>query len=128
MRLHNLVLVDIQGEADNFTYIYAVLAKSFFKKKFLKYTFNSKLPHYWWTEIQKNMMNKKIFFEDLTENQPTDLGIGTLTYTTFSKEDLNKYGEDVQNWKALRDVAVDNQLKLSREYNDKYGIPDLSNN
>ena len=127
MKLHNLELVEIKADNKTYEYIYAVLAKSFLKKKFIKFTFSSTLPHYLWTEIQKAMIKKNIYFEDLPENKPVDIEIGSLTYSAFSEEDLDNYGNDVSGWKKLRSEAVGNQKELEREYNEQYGSPDLSN-
>lgn len=126
MKLLNLELVEIKPEGKKYIYIYAVLAKTFFKKKFIKFIFESQLPHYWWSEIQKAMMNNKIFFEDLTENKPMQLDIGTLFYTYFTEDDLKKYGNSVAEWKVLKEDVIKIQLKLSEEYDAQYGSPDLS--
>lgn len=126
MKLHNLELVEMKSNDDNYIYIYAVLAKSFFKKKYLKFIFNSDLPHYWWTEIQKVMTRNNLYFEDLTENEPVDLEIGTFSYSQFSDKDLSKYGTTVNGWRKLRKEAVVTQRAFVNTHNEKHGEPDLS--
>ena len=60
MNLHSLELVDIKHEGETYTYVYAVLGRSFFFwKSYLKFTFKSRLAHYLWTEIQKVMLKEK---------------------------------------------------------------------
>ncbi len=126
MKLQNLELVEMISKNEKFIYVYAVLAKSFFRKKIIKLSFESELPHYWWSEIQRTMINNKIFFENLVENKNIVLDIGTLSFDYFDGNDLKKYGDSVNAWKDLKKIAIETQMKFCKEYDSKYGIPDLS--
>lgn len=125
MKLKKITLVDINYDGKNYDYVYAVLGKSFFKKVFFKIIFTSKLPHYWWTDIQKMMRSKNIYWEDIVEGEATDLEIGFITYTPFSQDDFDRYGDSFGQWKPLLDAAVKKQRELKEEYEKKYGEPDL---
>lgn len=126
MKLCNLELVEMNSKDKKCIYVYAVLAKSFFKKKFIKILFESQLPHYWWSEIQKTMVKNKLFFEDLVKSKSVSLDIGILYFNYFNTDDLKKYGTDLRNWKILKDTAVKKQMELCEEYNAQHGSPDLS--
>ncbi len=125
MRLHKLDFVDIFKEGEKYIHVYAVFAKSFFKKHYLKFTFVSDLPHYYWTDVQKTMTRDKLYFEDLVEGKPTKLEIGTIRYAHFVDDDFQQFGTDLDNWKRLLDDALDKQKVFQDEYNEKFGSPEL---
>lgn len=134
IKLHNLKFVGIEKNDNEYVYTYVVSAKSNFKNKYLKMIFTSQLPDYMWTEIQKAMTKSSIYFEDLTEKEPRDIKIGSLTYSYFSNVDFEKYGTDIKQWQSFLGEAVDKQRTFVEEENKKnpnrpklYEIYDLWN-
>jgi len=119
--------LDIESSKDNYIYTYIFITKSFLRKeKIFKFTCTLNLAHYWLTELEKIMVQKKFLFDVTPENTEIDLGIGSLIYARFTKDDLKKYGENINEWKKRLDVAVEKQMKLTEAYDEKHGIPDLS--
>ena len=126
MKLKKIELLDIYKAGAGFEYIYGAFGTSLFSKKFYKITFSSDKPQWWWTEIQKQMAKQGIFFEDLLEQDTTDIGMGNLRCVPFSKEDTEQFSEDLDIWKKHLDNAVEKSRKLSEEYVKEHGDVDLS--
>ena len=127
MKLKILNLIDIENKGDQYSYIYAILAASFFRNIYLKCIFRSKIPHFWWAEIQITMNNLGIYFEDLTKGVPKDIKIGTLEYLDFSPSDIERFGTDTRIWtKTHLDEAINKVNLLKKEYEYRHGRPDLT--
>ena len=127
MKLKKLSLIDIENEGVQYAYIYAILATSFFSKIYLKCIFRSKIPHFWWSEIQITMNNLGIFFEDLTKGVPKDIKIGTLEYLDFSPSDIERFGTDTRIWAITHlDEAINKANLFKKEYESRHGRPDLT--
>ena len=125
MKWDNLEFLSITEEEEYYKYIYAVLAKTTFKKKYLKLEFRSAVPHYRWTDIQETMVKADMFVEDIVIGEFLDLGIGHITYTIFTPTEFENYSADVANWKLYREEALVSQGKLCDEYREVWGEPDL---
>ena len=127
MKFNKLSLIDIEKEGVQYTYIYAILATSFFRKIYLKCIFRSKIPHFWWSEIQITLNNLGIFFEDLTKGVPKDIKIGTLEYLDFSPSDIERFGTNTRIWsKTHLDKAIQKVNLFKKEYESRHGRPDLT--
>ncbi len=129
MKLKKIELLNIEKGDGGYEYIYGAFGISLFLfKKFYKITFTSDLPHWWWSEIQKQMVRKKIYFEDLLDkrNEKLDIGMGKVQCIPFTKEDEYIYGVSLQRWKVLLNKAVDKQKELSDDYKDEHGEVDLT--
>jgi len=126
MKLKKIELLDIYKAGAGFEYIYGAFGKSLFSKKFYKITFSSDKPQWWWTEIQKQMAKQGVFFEDLLEQDTTDIGMGILQCVPFSKEDTEKFGEELDIWKKHLKNAIEKSRILSEEYVKEHGDVDLS--
>ena len=124
MKLKVLEFADMKKESHIYVYTYLLQGTSFFKKRYYKIIFKSKLPHFWWSEIQSVMGNSKIYFEDLNGKE-TNIRIGSLVSLDLQDNDKEKYGIDVRGWKRHLDNAVEKQMKFTKEYNAKFGQPDL---
>lgn len=124
MKLKKLNLVEIRYDSEFYTY--AVSATSFFKKHSFAFVFRSTVPHFWWSEIQKEMVKLGLMFEKLQKGKKEKINIGTLEYRDFSKEELSKYGKNPAEWKDFLEVAIRKQKELEEEYSDKYESPDLN--
>lgn len=127
MKFEKLNLIDIEKDGDQYAYIYAIFATSFFRKIYLKCIFRSKIPHFWWSEIQITMNNLGIFFEDLTKGVPKDIKIGTLEYLDFSLSDIERFGTDTRIWTKIHlDEAINKVHLFKKEYESRHGHPDLT--
>jgi len=127
MKLKEFSLIDIENDGVQYAYIYAILATSFFRKIHLKCIFRSKIPHFWWSEIQKTMINLGIYFEDLTKGVPKDIKIGTLEYLDFSPSDIERFGTDTRIWAITHlDEAINKANLFKKEYESRHGRPDLT--
>jgi len=127
MKLKKLSLIDIENEGVQYAYIYAILANSFFRKIYLKCIFRSKIPHFWWSEIQITMNNLGVLFEDLTKGVPKDIKIGTLEYLDFSLSDIERFGTDTRIWTKIHlDEAINKVHLFKKEYESRHGRPDLT--
>ena len=127
MKLKEFSLIDIENDGVQYAYIYAILATSFFSKIYLKCIFRSKIPHFWWAEIQITMNNFGIYFEDLTKGVPKDIKIGTLEYLDFSPSDIERFGTDTRIWAITHlDEAINKANLFKKEYESRHGRPDLT--
>ena len=127
MKLKKFSLIDIENDDVQYAYIYAIFATSFFKNSYLKCIFRSKIPHFWWAEIQITMNNLGIYFEDLAKGVPKDIKIGTLEYLDFSQSDIERFGTDTRIWtKTHLDEAINKLNLLKKEYESRHGRPDLT--
>ena len=122
--LKKFTFVDIENGNNHYVYIYLLYSKNFFKKLFFKLTFESKFPHYVFTDIMKVMRNEGCYFENLVGTS-TELSIGTVKVVPFSSADETKYGTDHNCWQAnfFKD-ARGKQENYIDEYNEKYGHPE----
>ena len=122
---HKLEFVDISEEEEYYKYIYVVLSKSTFTKKYLKIEFQSTVPHYRWTDIPETMEKADVYFEDIVNGELLDIGIGHITYTEFTASEFEKYGNNIARWIEFRKDALASQEKLCDEYREVWGDPDL---
>jgi len=121
--LQKCLFVDIIKENNNYTYIYLLYSKKFFKKLFFKLTFKSKLPFYLFTDIRKIMRNEGYYFEDLI-NKDTELSIGNIGVILFTSLDEVKYSIDYNYWHShFFDDALDRQQIFKDDYKKKFGHP-----
>ena len=125
MKLKKIELLDIYKADAGYEYIYGAFGTSLFSKKFYKITFTSDKPQWWRTEIQKQMAKQGIFFEDLLEQDTTDIGMGILRCTSFSKEDKEQFSEDLDIWKKHLENALEKSRELSKEYESEHGDVNL---
>ncbi|MCK5604510.1 hypothetical protein KAR91_21655 [Candidatus Pacearchaeota archaeon] len=95
--MKKFTFVDIERNNNQYTYIYLLFSKKFFKNLFFKFTFESKFPHYNYTDIMKVMRNEGYYFEDLIDSS-TNLSIGTVKVMPFSSADETKYSSDHNHW------------------------------
>ncbi len=127
MKIRQLHMLDIEQEADGFRYTYGIYATAFFSKKYLKCVFKSRVPHFWWTEIQSSMISSGIYFEDLLDGVPRKINMGTVEVHYFSEADREKYGIDVSRWKMLVAQAVEKAKPFREAYEAEHGgHPDLT--
>lgn len=125
MKLRKLRFWDIEKRKDDYIYTYGVYATSLFKKLYFKLVFESKLPHFWWSEIQKMHLNQGYYFEDLVKGKPLDIKIGKLTYLDLTDEDIIRFSKNPENWESKLAEAIEKQQALEDEYNEIHGVPDL---
>ncbi len=123
-KLKKFTFVDIANDNNQYTYTYLLYSKKFFKKLFFKLTFESKFPHYNYTDIMKVMRNEGYYFEDLIDSG-TNLSIGTVNVMPFSSADETKYSSDHNYWNLnFFEDALSKQENHKDEYDEKYGHPD----
>lgn len=130
MKVANVKLVEIKKDTEGYIYIYVGVIKSFFKKTFIKITFSSKLPHYMWKEIvreiQSIMLDENKTIDDLIKKTtPTVLKIGKILFERFNESDITKYSTNIVHWQKLLEESIDRQMELESKYNEKYGTPKL---
>ncbi|MDW3206051.1 MAG: hypothetical protein R8L07_11000 [Alphaproteobacteria bacterium] len=127
MILKSITLLDIYKIEDNkrYEYLYGVNCKRFlFIDVRYAIRFQSNLPHWWWSEIQKQMLRSGFYFEDLLESGLLDIGMGVLFIRPFGAEEEKAYGKG--NWEFLCDEAVVMQQELVTEYELQHGSVNLS--
>lgn len=123
-KLKKFTLVDIKIENNEYKYIYLLNSKKFFKTFYFKLIFSSKLPFYLFTDIMKVMKNEGFFFEDLIDRE-IELSIGKVSVSEFSELDYDRYSDNHNSWISnFFDDAFNNQKKLQKEYENKFGYPD----
>ena len=120
-KLKKFAFVDIANNNNQYIYIYLLYSKKFLKQLFFKLSFESKFPHYLFTDIMKVMKNEGYDFEDLI-NSSTNLSIGTVKVMPFSSADETKYSSDYNHWKLnFFEDAMSKQENYQDEYDEKYG-------
>jgi len=120
--------LNIELNQGKYVYTYGFANKLFFIFKiYYKFTFVLDLPHYWFTELEKLLIENGFTFDVTPKNKELKLDrIGTYRYDYFTLEDHDKYGKNVNQWQHLTDEAVKEQIKLCNEYEKLHGMPDLS--
>lgn len=127
MKLKHLEFLDISKSNDLYTYTYGLFGKTYFRKKFYKFLLIADKPQWWWSEIQKQMIESNNLFEDVLHKGAVDIKIGKIMCKPFSEEDIEKYGVDISHWhNFFLEKAINDQKILSDEYSQTHGQPDLS--
>jgi len=126
MKLKNVILVDLDQIDDLYLYTYGIHAKSSIINKYFKLLFESYIPHYTWKTIMATMIASNIYFEHLRKGVKRDILIGAVTLSDMTGEDVKKYSTSVSYWKKLLLNIIEYQAELEKEFNEKYGDPNIT--
>ena len=120
-------MIDFKKEGNQYVYIYAVMATFFFKKVYLKCIFRSRIPHFWWAEIQTVMNHLGIHFDGLRKGVPKNIKIGTIEFFDFSFRDIERFGTDTKIWAKIHlEKAMHKANLFKKEYESRHGYPNLA--
>lgn len=112
-----ITLIDMYYQDGKYTYVY------FWDTK--KVEFISNIPHLWWTEIDKMLLNENYDLATISIlNKPVKLKYGNISICKFSEKEEHKYN-NFENIETLLNNAIGKQMALSEAYNKEYGHPDL---